>query len=85
MAVHHGHRFSIELSVVGGVVMGMSGKRQAASDKRVWLWLLELVAVVVHHRPSSSVESWLLAVGDGIQMDTHRVVDSSKVSQKNSA
>jgi hypothetical protein len=29
--------------------------------------LLELL-VVVHHRPSTSIESWLPAVGDGIRM-----------------
>jgi hypothetical protein len=49
------------VGVVGGVVMGVSGKRQAS------VLLLELL-VVVHHRPSSSVESWLPAVGDGIRM-----------------
>ena len=40
--------------------MGVSGKRQAS------VVLLELL-VVVHHRPSSSVESWLPVVGDGIR------------------
>jgi hypothetical protein len=47
-------------------VMGVSGKQQAS------VVLLELL-VVVHHRPSSSVESWLPAVGDGIRrVDDHR-------------
>ena len=49
------------VGVMGGVVMGISGKRQAS------VVLLELL-VVVHHRPSSSVESWLPAVDDGIQI-----------------
>ncbi len=49
------------VGVVGGVVMGVSGKQQAS------VLLLELL-VVVHHHPSSSFESWLPMVGDGIRM-----------------
>ncbi len=63
------------VGVVGGVVMGVSGKRQAS------VLLLELL-VVVHHRPSSSVESWLPAVGDGIRMVDDRGGDERAITRR---